>query len=208
MSTLSPRISFPKIFWILYLTALPVLAQTSGEAVSPDTLKSNAVKPDSDGVRPRPNVSAQKLPGGRTESTAYWLATGGTLFTAVPVVGWVFGPTIGPSLGEIYARSPGTALFGIGTRTVGVGLYCIGLDEDVFLSGTGSGLRFFVGNRWELGGLIVWAGGTLFSFVDTHYIFVRAKETPGIPLSFDFSPTLMGNGDGTQRVGMTAKLGF
>lgn len=197
--------SLQKSFWILFLAAFSGLAQPSGERLTSDTVKSDTLKPDTVvSSRSHPVI----LPGGRTEGTAYLLATGGTLLTAVPVVGWVFGPTVGPSLGEIYARSPGTALFGIAIRTAGVGLYCIGLDEDVFLSGTGTGLKFFVGNRWEVGGLIVWAGGAIFSFIDTHYVFVRAQETAKLPLRFDLSPTLTDNGNGSERLGMTANLGF
>jgi hypothetical protein len=125
------------------------------------------------------------------------------------VLGGMF---IGPSVGQFYSRSIGQGFGGIGIRLGGALLSGIGIvmafedaycDSDAGSCGDGSaGSAVFL-----LGGL-TYAGGVVYSFVDTHAGVNRHFRNKEIEGHYGLAPVLVPNGDGSVRTGATAWMRF
>ena len=160
-------------------------------------------------------------PPAKSETVAYGWALCGTLIpsavgatliganqdrhtgyaTAIGPILLVSGLAIGPSSGQFYAGSTGKGALGVLIRlSAGLGIFFAGgwgaSDAQVILGSTFAGLAY--------------TAGTVYSIMDTPKAVKRANEKAEAAHAahFDLFPTLAHNVDGTERVGMMARLSF
>jgi hypothetical protein len=156
-------------------------------------------------------------PGKRTGSAYAW-ALGGT---ALPIIAGMYliqtraaapggllmasGILVGPSLGQFYAGSLGPGLGATLLRTTGGILMIAGLAEAFDDWDCDEGRTCDGNNGATLGllGLGAFFGGTLYSFIDTHFAVKRANASV-----LQMSPEIRLSKQGAPALGMRASLNF
>ena len=119
------------------------------------------------------------------------------------------GLVIGPSLGQFYASSPGTALLGVFLRFLGGGMAITGLSKSVAWcdSETGKDCGDDKGSELMIAGAMLYTGGVVYSLVDGYFSVNRWNIRQDGP-DYGFSPSLVPEEDGALRTGAVAWMRF
>ena len=180
-----------------------------------------------------PDSLAAQQPA-KSEAVAYGLALGSTVIPVLVggamigvspdgsavtsigkgflITGLTLGLTLGPSLGEFYAGSYKQGILGTSGRILGIGLVYFGALLS-FNNRDYNGQRDMGGGPGDavaIFGAALATCSTIYSLIDTHFAVKRAKEKTRAAhvTHFDIFPTLAHDADGSERMGMMARLSF
>lgn len=151
--------------------------------------------------------SESPTPPLRSESKAYWLATGSTLLGAPIGLGLIFGP----SAGQYYCGSYREGNLGVVGRIAGVGLVTFG-GLGAYNSSPGRGSPNPIFSIFIIAGIDLFIASTIYSFVDTRSACDRAnqrlEENVPPPKDYGFEPSLQLSQSGSLQPGVNAWIHF
>jgi hypothetical protein len=122
---------------------------------------------------------------------------------------------IGPSAGQFYAGSYGRGALAVAVRTAGFAmvLRAMSLSEPMFCvmcgeSDGSDGSDDSMVGAWFVGGIVVYAGGLVYSMFDQEKAVERYNAKLRGNGAFGWTPTLVPGPDGSLRTGATAWMRF
>jgi hypothetical protein len=220
-----PRLSLLPVAALCILFVRGIDASTPPEASEPASPSVEKPRPDPS-VNPEFQNAKPQYPGKSLFHAYGWMLLGTAIplaaSTVIPVDGtsgdasavaksllFAGGLLVGPSGGQIYAGSYGRSALAVAVRTTGLAmiLRAWSLSEPIFCSDCGDSDGSMIG-AWFLGGIVVYAGGVVYSMYDQEKAVERYNAKLRGNGAFGWSPTLAPQSDGSLRTGATAWMRF